>query len=183
MKLEKVVFQSKSTSETIQIGKRVGSLLLQGDVVALVGELGTGKTQFIKGLAARVGVGDTHYVSSPSFTLINEYTGRTPLYHIDLFRLKSEKEARELGLEEYFSEGITAIEWADKIPSYLPKEMLFIHITYTGKNTRSLEIIGKGKRYEELVELIKDEPHTSKSKSKIKSKKIRTSNFKIPNKF
>ena len=163
-----MVFQTKSTSETIRIGKRVGSLLLRGDVVALVGELGTGKTQFIKGLAAGVGVGDPRYVSSPSFTLINEYKGNTPLYHIDLFRLEVEKEAEELGLEEYFGEGITAIEWADKIPSLLPKEMLLIHTAYTGKNARSLEIIGKGKRYEELVELIKDEPQTSKSKTKNK---------------
>jgi len=129
--------------------------------VALVGELGTGKTQFIKGLATGVGVGKPTYISSPSFTLINEYVARVPFYHIDLFRLKSEKEAEELGLEEYFqSGGITAIEWADKIPSLLPKEILWINIYYIEKNTRSLEIIGKGKHYEEIVtKLI-----TSKSK-------------------
>jgi len=152
LKLEKVVFQTKSTSETIRLGKRVGSLLLRGDVVALAGELGTGKTQFIKGLAVAVGVGNSTYVSSPSFTLINEYTGRIPFYHIDLFRLKNEKEAEELGLEEYCGgEGITAIEWADKIPSLLPKELLWIQIGYTGKQTRSIEIVGKGKRYEEIL--------------------------------
>jgi len=147
-----VVLQTKSTSETIRIGKRIGSFLLPGDVVALAGELGTGKTQFIKGLAAGVGIGKPTYISSPSFTLINEYAGRVPFYHIDLFRLKEEKEAEELGLEEYLQgRGIAAIEWANKIPSLLPKEILRIHIRYTGKNTRSLEIIGKGKRYEELV--------------------------------
>jgi tRNA threonylcarbamoyladenosine biosynthesis protein TsaE len=121
-------------------------------VVALVGELGTGKTQFIKGLAAGVGVGNPTYVSSPSFTLINEYAGRIPFYHIDLFRLKDEKEAEELGLEEYLGgEGITAIEWADKIPSLLPRELIGIQIRYMGKQTRSIEIVGKGKRYEELL--------------------------------
>jgi len=147
-----VVFQTKSPSETIRIGKNIGSVLLPGDVVALVGELGTGKTQFIKGLAAGVGVGKPTYISSPSFTLINEYAGKVPFYHIDLFRLKSEKEAEELGLEEYFQGGgITAIEWADKIPSLLPQEILWIHIRYTGEHTRSFEIIGKGKRYEELI--------------------------------
>ncbi len=151
-----VVLQTKSTLETIRIGKSIGSLLLPGDVVALVGELGTGKTQFIKGLAVGVGIGNPAYLSSPSFTLINEYEGRVPFYHIDLFRLKEEKEAEELGLEEYFQgRGITAIEWADRIPSLLPKEVLWINIHYTGKNTRSLEITGKGKRYEQIIKGLK----------------------------
>ena len=147
-----MVLQTKSVSETIRLGKRIGHLLRSGDVVALVGELGAGKTQFIKGLAAGVGVGKTTYVSSPSFTLINEYAGKVPFYHLDLFRLEREKEAEELGVEDYFqSEGIAAIEWADKIFSLLPIEILFIHILHTGKNTRTLEITGKGKRYEDLV--------------------------------
>jgi tRNA threonylcarbamoyladenosine biosynthesis protein TsaE len=148
----KVIIQTKSASDTIRIGKNIGTRLLRGDVVALAGELGAGKTQFIKGLAAGVGIGNPTYISSPSFTLINEYPGKIPFYHIDLFRLERETEAEELGLEDYFQgEGITAIEWADKIPSLLPKEMLFIHIAYTGKNTRSIEMIGKGKRFEDLV--------------------------------
>jgi tRNA threonylcarbamoyladenosine biosynthesis protein TsaE len=152
---EVVVILSKSASETIRIGKSIGSRLLPGDVVALVGELGAGKTQFIKGLAAGVGIGNPTYISSPSFTLINEYPGEIPFYHIDLFRLEREKEAEELGLEDYFQGGgITAIEWADKIISLLPKEMLFIHIAYTGKNTRSLEITGKGKHFLNLVDQI-----------------------------
>ena len=151
----KVVFRTKSTSETIRVGKRIGGLLQPGDVVALAGELGAGKTQFIKGLATGAGVGNPTYVSSPSFTLINEYPGRVPFYHIDLFRLESQKEAEGLGLEDYLhGGGITAIEWADKIPSLLPEEMLSIHIVYTGKNTRSLEVKGRGKRYEELLSQI-----------------------------
>ena len=147
-----MVLQTRNTSGTIQIGKSIGSLLLPGDVVALVGELGTGKTQFIKGLAVGVGIGKPTYISSPSFTLINEYKGKIPFYHIDLFRLRAEKEAEDLGLEEYFqSGGITAIEWADRIPSLLPREMLWIQISYTGENTRSIEILGRGKQYEELI--------------------------------
>jgi tRNA threonylcarbamoyladenosine biosynthesis protein TsaE len=147
-----VVIQTQSASETIRIGKSIGTRLRSGDVVALTGELGAGKTQFIKGLAAGVGVGKSTYISSPSFTLINEYPGKVPFYHIDLFRLEGETEAEELGLEDYFQGGgITAIEWADKISSLLPKARLFIHIAYTGKNTRSWEIIGEGKRFEGLV--------------------------------
>ena len=147
-----MVLQTRTASETIRIGKRIGGHLQPGDVVGLVGELGTGKTQLIKGLAAGVGVENPTYITSPSFTLINEYKGKVPFYHIDLYRLGSEKEVQDLGLEEYFQgEGITAVEWADKIPSFLPKELLWIHLHYTGKHTRSLEILGKGKRYEELA--------------------------------
>ena len=153
-----MVLQTKSTSETIRIGRVIGRFLKAGDVVALVGELGTGKTQFIKGLAVAIGAGKPTYISSPSFTLINEYPGRLDFYHIDLYRLKSEKEAEELGLEDYFQGGgITAIEWADKIPSLLPKEILRIHIRYTGKHNRSLEIVGKGDPYEKLVNRLSSE--------------------------
>ncbi|MDP2972867.1 MAG: tRNA (adenosine(37)-N6)-threonylcarbamoyltransferase complex ATPase subunit type 1 TsaE [Deltaproteobacteria bacterium] len=156
--MNKVVFNSKSPSETIRIGKTIGSSLQAGDVVALMGELGAGKTQFIKGLAQGVGVGKSVYVSSPSFTLINEYKGEIPFYHIDLYRLEEEKEAEELGLEEYFhGEGITEIDWADRIPSLLPGELLRVNIHYTGKQTRSIELVAKGKRYEELIKIMSSE--------------------------
>jgi tRNA threonylcarbamoyladenosine biosynthesis protein TsaE len=155
----KVVFQTKSAPETIRLGKRIGALLQPGDVVALLGELGAGKTQFIKGLAAGAGVWKSTYVSSPSFTLINEYPGKIPFCHIDLFRLESQAEAEGLGLEDYLQEGgIVAIEWADKIPGLLPREVLLIHLVYTGKNTRSIEMIGKGKRYEELLNEVTSSP-------------------------
>ena len=147
-----MVFQTKSSSETIRIGKEIGGFLLPGDVLALAGELGTGKTQFIKGVAEGVGIKKSTYVSSPSFTLINEYPGKIPFYHIDLFRLTSEKEAEGLGLEEYFQgNGITAIEWADRIPSLLPEELLWIKIHYTGEHTRTIEMAPKGKRYQQLM--------------------------------
>ncbi|MFB3884215.1 MAG: tRNA (adenosine(37)-N6)-threonylcarbamoyltransferase complex ATPase subunit type 1 TsaE [Thermodesulfobacteriota bacterium] len=147
-----MLLHSKSASETIRIGKYIGGLLLPGDVVALSGELGTGKTQFIKGLAAGLGIRKSAKIMSPSFTLIHEYVGKVRFYHIDLYRLESEKEAEELGLEEYFQAGgITAIEWADRIPSLLPQEVFWISIRYTGEHTRSFEMIGKGKRYVELL--------------------------------
>jgi tRNA threonylcarbamoyladenosine biosynthesis protein TsaE len=153
--MAKVLLQTQSTSETIRIGRQIGSRLLPGDVVALVGELGAGKTHLVKGLAGGVGVERHGCISSPSFTLIHQYSGRMPFYHIDLFRLETEREAEDLGLEECFaSQGATAIEWADKIPSLLPKEMLWIHIQYTGTRTRSILILGKGKRYEGIVKEI-----------------------------
>lgn len=150
--MNKVILNSKNPSETIRIGKRIGSCLRPGDVVALIGELGAGKTQLIKGLAEGVGADKETCVSSPSFTLINEYKGRIPFYHIDLYRLDEVHEAFELGLEEYLhGEGITAIEWADRILSLLPQELLRIDIYYTGEKTRSMEMGGIGNRYEQLI--------------------------------
>ena len=150
-----MVIQTQHTRQTIRVGKHIGSLLQPGDVIALVGELGTGKTHFIKGLAAGVGVKNPATVLSPSFTFVHEHPGKIPFYHMDLFRLNSEGEAQELGLEEYFGgAGITAVEWADRIPSLLPKELLWIHIHYTGEHHRSIEIIPKGNRYEEILNQI-----------------------------
>ena len=165
--ISEMILYSKSPSETIRIGKTIGSSLQAGDVVALMGELGAGKTQFIKGLAQGIGVGKSAYVSSPSFTLINEYKGKIPFYHIDLYRLEEEKEAEELGLEEYFyGEGITAIEWADRIPSLLPGELLRVNIHYTGKQTRSIELVAKGKRYLNLLNQIQSSEFIVRSSEK-----------------
>ncbi len=107
----------------------------------------------IKGLAAGAGVQDATYVSSPSFTLIHEYSGKIPFYHIDLYRLRSEIDAEGLGLEEYLGNaGITAIEWADKIPSLLPEQRLLIRLSYIGERSRRIEVSGTGRHYEEIVE-------------------------------
>lgn len=150
--MEKLILCSRSTSETIRIGKELGSRLRSGDAVALTGELGTGKTHFIKGLASGVGVKKSRYLSSPSFTLVNEYPGRIPFYHIDLYRLENEREAEDLGIEEYLQRGgITVIEWADRIPSLLPEEILRVKIEYAGKNKRTIRISGKGERYSRLA--------------------------------
>jgi tRNA threonylcarbamoyladenosine biosynthesis protein TsaE len=148
-----VVIQTRSVSETVSLGKVIGGLLRPGDVVALAGDLGTGKTHFIKGLARGVGIRKTAYISSPSFTLIHEYPGKIPFYHLDLYRLGTVDDAETLGLEEYFyGPGVTAIEWADKIPSLLPQELLWIRLRHTGEKSRSIEIQGQGNRYHEVME-------------------------------
>ena len=150
-----MVIHTQSTRETIQIGKRIGKLLRAGDVIALVGELGSGKTHLIKGLAAGVGVERSNRITSPSFTLIHEYQGRIPFFHVDLFRLATEGEAEELGLEEYFVRGgVTAIEWADKIAELLPKELIWISLRSLGAETRVIRLRGKGKRCETLVKIL-----------------------------
>jgi tRNA threonylcarbamoyladenosine biosynthesis protein TsaE len=149
---QKTVLLTHNTKETIHLGKRMGMLLQPGDTVALVGELGTGKTHYIKGVAAGLGVERADRITSPSFTLIHEYRGRFPFYHIDLFRLGDEEEAEELGLEEVFAvEGVVAVEWADRIPNLLPEELLWVELVYIEKQTRSISLHGRGKRYEGLV--------------------------------
>lgn len=139
--MKTVVFRSRSVLETLRIGKRIGTRLRPGDVVALTGPLGAGKTHFIKGLAYGIGIEKPRYLSSPSFTLVNEYPGRIPFYHIDLYRLENEEEAEALGLEEYLrGSGIAAIEWADKISSLLPEDSLWVRIDTVRERERTIRV-------------------------------------------
>ena len=107
---------SNSPEQTRELGEKLGRLLSRGNVVALVGELGAGKTVLTQGLAKGLGVGPDEYVSSPSFALVNQYRGRVPIYHLDIYRLGGEAEMVALGYEDYFEpDGVTIIEWADKV--------------------------------------------------------------------
>ncbi len=112
---------TSSEAETIELGRRFSAALKPGDVVALYGELGSGKTQFVKGVCAGIGV--TEHVTSPTFTLINEYRkhGGMPVFHLDLYRIRSFEELLALGTEEYFEDGgVSLIEWAEKADPLLP---------------------------------------------------------------
>ncbi len=107
---------SQSVSETVELGRSIGRALQGGEVVALIGELGTGKTHLIKGLAEGLDVEDAHQVTSPTFTLINEYEGRLSLYHIDAYRLEHSKQLESLGFDELVSpDSVVVIEWADRV--------------------------------------------------------------------
>ena len=119
----------QSVEETVALGKTLGTTLRRGDVLALCGGLGAGKTHFVKGIAA--GLGAASGVTSPTFTLIHEYPGgRLPLYHFDFYRLENEDEALRIGLDEYLDgDGVTAIEWADKFPALLPPHTRWLHFT------------------------------------------------------
>lgn len=131
---------TRSLEETLQFGERLGRTLQRGDVVALSGELGAGKTALIKGLAR--GLGITDEVTSPTFTLIHEYGGgRVPLFHIDLYRLDSLEQALAIGIEEYLdTPGVTAIEWSEKIDKLLPATATRIRITALDDNRRHIEV-------------------------------------------
>ncbi|MBI5411766.1 tRNA (adenosine(37)-N6)-threonylcarbamoyltransferase complex ATPase subunit type 1 TsaE [Candidatus Peregrinibacteria bacterium] len=109
-------FTTHSGEETLQLGERLGKLLKPGDVVLLFGELGAGKTKLTQGIAQGLGLQRGEYVRSPSFTLVNEYRGHCPIYHIDLYRIESYAEIENLGLEEtFFGDGVTLVEWAEKL--------------------------------------------------------------------
>jgi tRNA threonylcarbamoyladenosine biosynthesis protein TsaE len=140
---------TKSPEETKNLGKEVGKLAKPGDLLAFYGELGAGKTCFIQGISRELEVKD--YVTSPSFTIVNEYQGKIPIYHFDLFRLNTE-EILELGYEEYFyGEGLTVIEWAEKIEQLLPKEHLKIDIKFKDLYERTISFISQGDRFDKLL--------------------------------
>ena len=132
---------SKSAEETKTIGKFIGEVLKPNDVLALFGELGAGKTVLVQGLALGLGVSDTP--ASPSFVIANEYTGKIPLFHIDLYRLSEGAEIEELGLEEYFSkDGVAVIEWAERGRELLPENSVNIKIEVLDESRRKIKISG-----------------------------------------
>jgi tRNA threonylcarbamoyladenosine biosynthesis protein TsaE len=137
---------------TTAFGRRLGILLFPGAVVALVGELGAGKTHLARAIAEGLGVGDGRVVTSPTFVLVQEYQGRLPIGHFDAYRLRSEGEFADLGAAEYFEgSGVCLVEWADRVPGCLPAEHLRIALTITGDTSRRALVEARGRRYEALV--------------------------------
>ena len=135
-----------SESETEAFGLRLAERLQPGDVVALIGPLGAGKTRVTKAVAQGLGV-PRELVNSPTFTLIQEYSGSMPIRHCDAYRLKSPSEFRELGLEELFiADGVALIEWADRILDDLPPDRLEIHLEPTSLTARRVTLLAHGPR-------------------------------------
>ncbi|MFU8861872.1 MAG: tRNA (adenosine(37)-N6)-threonylcarbamoyltransferase complex ATPase subunit type 1 TsaE [Cyclonatronaceae bacterium] len=127
---------SASPDETSHLAASVALTLKPGDVVCLHGDLGAGKTHFVKGVAATFDI-DPDMVNSPTFTLINEYSGSTPVYHFDCYRINNVREALEIGAEDYlYGNGICLIEWAEKISDIIPEEALHISITKISESER-----------------------------------------------
>ncbi len=144
---------SHSEAQTRRLGARLAKLLSPGDVIALVGGLGAGKTRFAQGVGQGLGVTET--IVSPTFTLVREYYGpeiRLPLFHVDLYRIENVAETLTFGLEEYlYGDGVCLIEWADRVgSSQLPAGHLWIDFRYLDENKRGLLIQPKGPHYEKL---------------------------------
>lgn len=133
-------YLSKSFDETRDFGARIADGLKAGDVLALEGELGAGKTVFTKGLARGLGIPEEITISSPTFALIQEYLGgRFPLYHFDFYRLEREQEAVDLDLVRYFDgDGICVVEWGDKFPKLFPEETRHFRFRITGEEEREI---------------------------------------------
>ncbi len=132
------VHKTRSPEETRSLGERMARELVPGDVLLLYGDLGSGKTTFVQGLARGLGVPEEVYVVSPSFALIHEYPGRIPLFHVDLYRLSPE-EVDDLGLAEIIPRGVTVIEWSEHLPEEIPARYR-IYFRYLSETEREIRI-------------------------------------------
>lgn len=143
---------TNSLEQTIELGQSLGKTCQGGEVIALAGELGAGKTYFVKGLASGLDVEELEEVVSPSFIILREHKGRVPLYHIDFYRLESNGQVVDIGLEEFFyGPGVCAVEWAEKFSSLLPDDRLDVKINILGEQTRRFELYLRGKRFDNLA--------------------------------
>jgi tRNA threonylcarbamoyladenosine biosynthesis protein TsaE len=146
-----------SAEETKALARNMGRKLKSGDILALSGELGSGKTCFTGGLARGLGVADNYQITSPTFTIINEYPARCPLYHFDVYRLEGYSSLDDLGYEEYFSgKGVVVIEWAEKIAPVIPETAIYINFEYVDENKRKITIKGLPGRLKEIGTDIKN---------------------------
>ena len=139
----------ENEDKTKEIGYKLGQLLQPGSVICLIGDLGAGKTTMTQSLAKALEVDD--YITSPTFTIVNEYEGKMPLYHFDVYRIGSSEEMYDIGFDEYIDgEGVCIIEWANLIEDILPDEYLYIEMNYK-ETGREMILTPKGEKYEEIV--------------------------------
>ena len=152
LKEETLTITTESDQDTIRFGQEIGRLLLEGDVIGLVGELGSGKTWLTKGIALGLGVNPKTVVTSPSFTLVNEYQGRATLFHMDVYRLGSLGEALSAGIEEMIHSGqVGVLEWADRWPEILPEHTLMVRLLIVDDHRRTIILSGHHPRAFEIL--------------------------------
>lgn len=141
---ESRLFLSENTEDTQRLAAVIAGVLGPNDLLTLEGDLGAGKTTFTKALAASLGVQET--VNSPTFTIMKEYAGRLPFYHMDAYRIDAEDE--EFGLDEYFQGGgVTVVEWPSRIADQLPEERFELELIYTGPDSREIHLTARGEHY------------------------------------
>jgi len=148
------VIETRSAHETKSWGRRLASVLEGGELLGLMGDLGAGKTCFVKGLATGLNLREGD-ILSPTFTMIQEHRGRVPLYHIDLYRLE-EAGLDDLGLREYlFTPGVSAVEWFERLREADELEVLSVRISYVGPSARRIEFVAGSDRYAQLLERLR----------------------------
>ena len=155
MQTPRLTLSTCEPDETIELGRRLGGLLVAGDVVALVGDLGAGKTCLVQGIARGWGALDP--VSSPTYVIVNEYRrpGGDTLFHLDAYRLQDALEAEAVDFERMLVEGPLVIEWPERIKAVLPGDHLWISLVYTAVEHRTMLLSPQGKRYEKMVEKLR----------------------------
>lgn len=150
--------QTESSQQTDQVGRQIGRMLMASSLVLLRGDLGAGKTCLATGIARGLGVAESTAVTSPTYTLMNSYEGRLPLYHFDLYRLSSEDELLDLGFDDYFhGDGVALVEWPERCPE-LSREALIVDLLYLDDEVRQLTITvsGQCEKYQSLLDAIGD---------------------------
>ena len=156
MKEECVICHTSSAGETVDLGRQLGGFLTRGDVISLAGELGSGKTWFTKGVGLGLGIARDMIITSPSFSLVNEYEGRHTLFHLDAYRLGNLSDFLGAGLDEYFyQDGVVVMEWADRWPWILPDHRLKVEFVIMDDHSRKITMSGYHPRAVEILEEIK----------------------------
>lgn len=144
---------SDSPAATEALAGKIAQLLMPGDFISLCGELGAGKTRFASGIARGLGVDPATLVTSPTYTLLNIYQGRLPLYHFDLYRLSGDDDVFDLGFSDYFSgNGVSLVEWSERLNDELPQGRLEILMSYVDESVRRIELSATSPRFTHLLE-------------------------------
>lgn len=155
MPQEHIQITTHSVTETQKLGQTLGAGIHQAIIIALTGDLGTGKTAFVQGLAKGLGVSEKYYITSPTFTLVNEYPGRRRLFHVDLYRIEHAPELAEIGLEEILREdAVIAIEWAEKLQSESLFDHLELHFKMIDDDTRRIDLFAYGHQAGNLLKAL-----------------------------
>ena len=160
--MNRLSIRTESENETLTLGHRLGELCQSGDVFLLSGELGTGKTCLIRGIAHGLGVREAPF--SPSFVLVREYQGRLALYHMDFYRMESIDEVADLGVQDYLNaDGVCAIEWAERARDLLPEECLSVTLSYLPprEESRGIVLEANGDRYTNLIDSLAGYPEAA----------------------
>ncbi len=157
LEMTSFIYHAADESATATLGAALAEVLPAGTTVALCGALGAGKTRLVQAIAEAVGV-DRRDVVSPTFVLLHEYHGRRTIYHFDAYRIRDADEFESLGPDEYFEgDGLTLVEWADRVESCLPRERIEIRIETTGPESRRFEVTAVGRRYAAVVERLRQQ--------------------------
>jgi len=145
-----LVFETENVDQTEELGQSLGKNLSEGDFIALTGDLGAGKTAFTRGIAKGLGINDS--ITSPTFTIINEYHGPIALAHMDVYRLKSLQELENIGFDDYLEGFVVVMEWADKVKEMLPDDVLWIDFKVLENSCRQIRILSGSPYYDNKIQ-------------------------------